>query len=155
MYISSQARRGKDRTSRVLFVWVIRDASHINWIAPALHAALNAESNVQHPLGIDIRIYVTQGTVEAKSLAKDIKEKNPSDQDITKSDANVKVEPESNNSSTETLVQAIRGGGGSIQIDSGRPDIRKLIDEELAASDGLRVSVDGEFNCWTVEIASF
>lgn len=46
--------------------------------------------------------------------------------------------------SNNDLIQAVRSGGGDIVLGLGRPDIRKLIEEELAASNGLRLSVDGE-----------
>lgn len=42
------------------------------------------------------------------------------------------------------LTQAVRSGGGDIVLEFGRPDLRKLLEEELAASDGRSVSVDGE-----------
>lgn len=96
---------------------------------------------MQHPLGIDIRIFITQGgSRPSQSLDRALTEKK-SEQSIT---ALYKMDSSgSSTASAETLVQVVRGGGGNVSIESGRPDVRKLIEEELAASDGLKVSVDG------------
>lgn len=134
----SQARQGKDRTSRVLFVWVIRDKSHIGWISETLRTALASEFSPTHPLDLDIRIFVTQHPAPIIAPVTPT-EKEP------ESSGSSKIEVKSTGSdSAEALVEAVESRGGRARITFGRPDVAKLIDEELAASDGLKVSVDGE-----------
>lgn len=146
----SHAQQGTGRTSRILFVWAVRDVSHINWIAPALQQALSAKINPQRHLELDIRIFVTRSPRErlSKINFSEVDEKFQAPNDTM-----AKVEcdqtfqddsPPSQADSTETLVKVVEGQGGNFRFESGRPDVRKIIDEELAASDGLHVAVDGK-----------
>lgn len=132
---------GRDKTSRVLFVWAIRDAAHMSWVRPALLAALNSPVNSRHPLDIDVRIFITQGTASKASESVDVVDEKASSNG---SDSDGPTTRPITSDSTETLVSAIEGGGGRILFSHGRPDVRKIINEELAASDGLQVSVDGQ-----------
>lgn len=154
-FSSSRSRQGRDRTSRVLFVWVIRDAAHVSWIIPALREALDAPSSTSYPLDIDIRVFITRSGAEGVPISlegKSEKEtKAPQYQyRYAKVHADVHRSDTSGNPSgpameaTETLVDVIEREGGCVYFKSGRPDFRKVIDEELAESDGLNVSVDGE-----------
>lgn len=142
----SQAQIGKGRTSRVLFVWIIREGSQVNWIAPSLRSALASSANTRHPLDLDIRIFVTQkASNDAPTLT--LNEKAPPSSQSPEGIKEGKVgsdDSSATSESTATLVEILRVGGGRAHFAYGRPDLRALIDEELAASDGLKVSVDGE-----------
>jgi ferric-chelate reductase len=133
-------------------VWVIRDASHANWIVPALREALDAPSNTSYPLDIDVRIFVTRSGAEGLPIALEEKETKVCQHryvdvhiEIHKSDTNGVVSGVAQEAE-ETLADVIEREGGCVYFESGKPDIRKVIDEELAESDGLNVSVDGELS---------
>lgn len=141
----SQAQKGKGRTSRVLFIWIIRDNEHVNWITPALQAAVSSSTNEQHPLDLDLRIFVTQGSSKGVPTL-EMEEQNQPPSPASEDNKEMKEETDKTafpDRSTASLADLVHIGGGRMQVVSGRPDIRGLIDEELAASDGLNVSVDG------------
>ena len=153
---------GTGRTGRVLFVWAVRHVDHINWVAPALQQALSAPQSTTHPLSLDIRIFVTRdGRHDPRTVSVDSKDEKA----LAEEGAGIsKLEcdgpgscedstPSSLYESTDTLVRVLKGRGGDLRIDYGRPDLRKIIDEELAASDGLNVSVDGESNAFCFDMA--
>lgn len=142
--LHSQARNNKGRTTRVLFIWIIRDNSHVNWIAPALRTALASPTNDRHPLDLDVQIFVTQGSpkgVATLEMEEQSSVPSPTSEEIKGSKEEAAVTP---SESTTTLVEVMKAGGGRAKFVSGRPDIRRLMEEELAASNGLDVSVDGE-----------
>lgn len=145
--LSSDARVGRGKTSRVLFIWAIRDPAHLNWVAPALHAALHNSTRASSgQLSIEIQIFVTQKSNKSiLELQHSLNEK-PSTESMA---PNYKARLNDNkagsvmSTSFETLAQAVEGSGGKIGIERGRPNLQKLLEEELALSDGLKVSVDG------------
>ncbi|KAJ3014290.1 hypothetical protein NUW54_g1341 [Trametes sanguinea] len=56
--VLSDVQNGRSRCQRLLFIWAIRDASHIDWISKTLGKALElAPSGIE----ISIRIFVTSG----------------------------------------------------------------------------------------------
>lgn len=121
-------------------MWVIRDKSHIGWISETLRVALASDFSASHPLDLDIRIFVTQHPAPIVAPAPDTPtEKEPGSSDSSKHEAK-----STGSDSAEALIEAVESRGGRARIAFGRPDIAKLIDEELAASDGLKVSVDGK-----------
>jgi len=154
----SRARRGQGRTSRVLFIWVVRDVPHISWIAQALRDALRGSSGIPHPLDIDVRIFISRGAAETTTIASVALESEEEKNVEEAFQHSYRVKTRESNASTaravaaeprETIREVIERGGGRVNFESGRPDIRKVIDEELAASDGLDVSVDAELSLIT------
>lgn len=139
--IYRQAKEGKGRTSRVLFIWIIRDASHIQWISSALQAAFDSEPNTGRPLNVEIRIFITQSesTISAPPGSASTEERHQQSFPMSNNVNRMRMVIDSN----DDLIQVVRGGGGTIDFNFGRPEVGKLIEEELAASDGLKVSVDG------------
>ncbi|TFK47293.1 hypothetical protein OE88DRAFT_1686164 [Heliocybe sulcata] len=49
---------GKARLRRIVFVWAIRERSHITWIAPTLQSTLSLARTVPN-LSVSVRVYVT------------------------------------------------------------------------------------------------
>ncbi|KAF8309427.1 hypothetical protein DL93DRAFT_2062937 [Clavulina sp. PMI_390] len=113
-----RAQSGRDRTSRVLFIWAVRQESHLNWIAPALQKALHAPALTN-----------AVGEVDEKLKGSPI------------SATSSKTDWSPSQSHTQ-LVELVEGGGGRVRVLHSRPDMQTVIDEELAASEGLKVSVD-------------
>lgn len=122
---------------------------------------MGGSSGTPHPLDIDVRIFISRGTAETTTIASVTLE---SDEEKKAEEAfqhSYRVKTRESNASTastaqavaaesrETIREVIERGGGRVNFESGRPDIRKVIDEELAASDGLNVSVDGELSLIT------
>lgn len=128
-------------------MWIIRDESQVNWIAPALRDSLSS-MNGHLPLDVDIRIFVTQkpsNDVVALTIKKQASFSSVSSEGVIE----VKKEMDGGSAfseSTATLVESIHLAGGRAHFTYGRPDLRSLIDEELAASDGLKVSIDGVYS---------
>ena len=101
-------------TERLTFVWVIRDASSVEWIAPQLHEALKLA-----PAGLlRIHIYCTRGP--AASIEQD-----PDTDSIKMS----KITP--NLSARRSIDESINV---PLVLRYGRPDFQAIIKEEIAAS---------------------
>lgn len=105
-------------------------------------------TNEQHPLDLDLRIFVTQGSSKGVPIL-EMEEQNQPPSPASEEIKEMKEETDKAafpDRSTASLADLIHVGGGRMQVVSGRPDIHRVIDEELAASDGLNVSVDGQIN---------
>ncbi|KAK0219896.1 iron reductase [Armillaria fumosa] len=59
--------------SRILFIWAIRDADHINWISAPLVGAL---SGLPKDLEVCIKIYITGSATRREELSEDWEDKN-------------------------------------------------------------------------------
>ncbi|KAK0219859.1 ferric reductase NAD binding domain-containing protein [Armillaria fumosa] len=122
-----QCKAGKPPCSRVLFVWAIRDASHISWISGLLHGTLDGVSNIE----VDICIYITEGTQEAEeewddnSMSMDPEDK--AEELPTSSQAGIS---DPNISRFVTISQR------------QRPDLTGIIDRELSVCSGGTVSIN-------------
>ncbi|KAF8319363.1 hypothetical protein DL93DRAFT_2053705 [Clavulina sp. PMI_390] len=150
-----QAQMGHDRTSRVLFIWAVRQEAQLNWIAPALQRLLHAPALAntpgasdkrRRPLDIDIRIFITQQTQPRETITETGSEEKAGDDDEKPEGTPISTTPSetawSPSQSHTQLVDLVEGGGGRVRVMHGRPDVHRLIEEELAISDGLKVSVD-------------
>lgn len=120
----SQVKLGKAVAQRVIFVWVIRDRSHIDWISGLLHEVVQA---CPPTLQVNISIHVTQRSVPELPI-----EGNQSLDETTPIENKLSIAEKS--TSSLSSFQAVK-------ILSGRPDIAALLEEELGCAHG-RVSVD-------------
>ncbi|KAK0454111.1 iron reductase [Desarmillaria tabescens] len=69
-----QSKQGKRLPcSRILFIWAIRDADHINWISAPLVDAL---SNLPKDLEVSIKIFITGSATRREELSEDWEDKN-------------------------------------------------------------------------------
>ncbi|KAI0367300.1 iron reductase [Pilatotrama ljubarskyi] len=114
---------------KVVFIWTIREASHIEWISKALSKALQlAPSKVE----IFIRIFVTSGSGSGAPLAQ----------------GRSWNEDDSIHSSNDTAVGKSRPPSllnlSTVQVTQGRPDLGSLLREEVETNTGrLSVTVCG------------
>ncbi|KAF8607662.1 hypothetical protein BDV93DRAFT_603451 [Ceratobasidium sp. AG-I] len=123
--LARQVQLGNAVARRALFVWVVRDRSHVAWISNLL---LEAVQSCPSTLELDIRIHVTQHMVNVVLP-------NASTPSM---DAMTPVEDKSGNfEKSSTSLSHFE----SVKVVGGRPDIHALIDEEISCSTG-RVSVD-------------
>lgn len=123
-----QVQSGSAVAQRVLFLWVVRDRSHVAWISDLL---LEVIQSCPSTLTLDIRIHVTQH-LNSAVLAH---VSNPS-MDATTPTEDKFGSPEKSTASLSHFE--------SVKVMNGRPDIHTLINEEISCSTG-RISVDGEF----------
>ncbi|KAJ6533461.1 ferric reductase NAD binding domain-containing protein [Mycena sp. CBHHK59/15] len=133
-----QCARGNTnpRCRRVVFVWAVRDAAHIAWIADALCALLPPLPS-SHPLSFDIRLHVTAAPADTQSFA--------SDSAVTDPEAPATPTTPVKNISESKLL-AFPG----VQVLAGRPDVRAILDGEIERAMGA-VSVNV---CGTTELAA-
>ncbi|KAK0203870.1 iron reductase [Desarmillaria ectypa] len=128
-----QSRQGKRLPcSRILFVWAIRDAEHINWISAPL---VNALSDLPKDLEVSIKIYVTGSAARREELSEDWEEKN-SGTDTPSS--------ESGKLGGDSILNA----STAVNVKQGeRPDFPILLRAEMSnVKDGrMGVSVCGPF----------
>lgn len=69
-----QSKQGKRLPcSRILFIWAIRDADHINWISAPL---IDALSGLPKDLEASIKIYITGSATRREELSEDWEDKN-------------------------------------------------------------------------------
>ncbi|RPD56511.1 hypothetical protein L226DRAFT_456483 [Lentinus tigrinus ALCF2SS1-7] len=127
--ILSHVQNKKSICRKLVFIWTIRDASHIDWVSKALTKALELAPS---DLEIAIRIYVTAPDTNVDALRQ------------------VKSwgEDDSIHSSEETAIGRSRPPSllnfSAVQLMQGRPDLHGLLNEEVAASTGrLSVTVCG------------
>ncbi|KAI0354097.1 iron reductase [Trametes cingulata] len=124
--VLSQIKKGKSKCRKVVFIWCIRDASHIEWVSTALTRALElAPSNIE----IAVRIFVTGGSAPSLNREGSYSE----DESVHSSEeAGGKTKP----ASLLTLP--------AVQVAEGRPDLSALIKEQVEVNTGrLSVTVCG------------
>ncbi|KAI8973096.1 iron reductase [Trametes punicea] len=126
--VLSRVQDGKSKCRRLLFIWSIRDASHIKWVSKTLSKALElAPSQIE----IAIRIFVTSGKAEALSQ-----------------DPSCNEDDSIHSSSEGTAVGKSRPPSllhfPAVQVTQGRPDLRAILREEIETNAGrLSVTVCG------------
>ncbi|KAI0777451.1 iron reductase [Trametes elegans] len=125
--VLSRVKKNKSKCTRLVFIWAIREASHIEWVSDALAKALDlAPSDME----IAIRIFVTSG--DATSLAPG---QTPSEDDSVHSSEN--TDPEKTRASSLLNLAAV-------QVSVGRPDLPALLRNEIESGTGrLSVTVCG------------
>ncbi|OBZ78050.1 Ferric/cupric reductase transmembrane component 1 [Grifola frondosa] len=125
--ILDKAHNNSTKCRKVVFVWMIRDATHIEWVSKTLSKALEiAPSHLE----ISIRLYVTAGEPLPAS--------NPSawDDDSVHSISEGTAVGKSRPSSLLSF--------SAVQVMQGRPDLRALLRDEVAVNTGrLSVTVCG------------
>ncbi|KAI0710554.1 ferric reductase NAD binding domain-containing protein [Earliella scabrosa] len=128
--VLSHVQNKKSKCRKIVFIWSIRDASHIEWISRALSQALELAPS---DLEIVIRIYVTSKGAGDRSNTQG----KPWNED------------DSIHSSAEVAsIRKIRPWSlldfPAVQVVQGRPDLPALLKEEIDASTGrLSVTVCG------------
>lgn len=153
MFLQTVARvkQGTSNTTRVVFIWVIRDSSkssnlldafnltsigHIRWISDALYQALSLAPG---GLDIDIRIFITGRSTPDSSTLDDVVQW---DTHSIRSESAASDEKEKKVSTTlsPSLLSL-----PAVTTTFGRPDLSRLLVEEAESMNGGRMSVDGMF----------
>ncbi|KAK0199621.1 ferric reductase NAD binding domain-containing protein [Desarmillaria ectypa] len=112
-----RVRDGNSICTKAVFIWAIRDTTHVYWISNAIS---NALLRVPPSMNVDIRIYVTGGTSESVQW------------DTTSS---INSDTASHDGPPSFL------GLDSVNVYQGRPDISQLLPEQAEATRGGRMSV--------------
>ncbi|KAJ7472575.1 iron reductase [Mycena latifolia] len=141
------------RGKRVVFVWAIRDADQINWIADAVTRALLALPSRDNANGIDIdvRLHVTTAAEYTQSFEGEERSSTAPDPEraegtATDSDPEiVSVEKANLNSATKHRLLTLPG----VTLILGRPDIPSILASEI---DGARGAISINV-CGTTELA--
>ncbi|CAE6425501.1 unnamed protein product, partial [Rhizoctonia solani] len=118
-----QVKSDNGVAQRVLFVWVVRSPSHIDWIDKLLQQAVQ---DCPPTMQLSVKIYVTQ-----RSLP-ELPHKNAVIGDTT---------PIEEKKSLAELSTASLASSRKARVLSGRPDISMILKEELSCASG-RVSID-------------
>ncbi|KDQ51857.1 hypothetical protein JAAARDRAFT_198731 [Jaapia argillacea MUCL 33604] len=131
--VVSRGREGSNICRRVVFVWAIRDQSHIDWVASALTQALtDAPSSLQ----IAVRINVTGAPTEPPPSAPDAWEDDsihdvPSSLESRIPDPSQVEKSKSKNSLAPSLLEL-----PCVSIGRGRPDLKSMLGEEVECAEG-------------------
>ncbi|KAH9950834.1 iron reductase [Amylocystis lapponica] len=119
--IVQAARKGTSACRKVVFIWTVRDPSHIEWAARSLAGALEA---APPHLTISIRIFVTAGPAKAPNALAD--------------DAGSVLSAASRYSSPTVRSDApILLNFPMVEVTHGRPDLVRLLREEASVNTGL------------------
>ncbi|PPQ99070.1 hypothetical protein CVT24_003630 [Panaeolus cyanescens] len=113
---------------RIVFVWAVRDAAHLQWISKTLVEAL---AQAPRNLTIDPRIYIT-GKAYPIPEVPTLSHSTPVDAQSTSSSSEKYI------SSPDSELPVY----SSLKLTHGRPSMKKLLHEEIANAHGP-VSVDG------------
>ncbi|RDB30109.1 Ferric/cupric reductase transmembrane component 1 [Hypsizygus marmoreus] len=119
-----RAKRGSSACRKIVFLWAIRDASHMGWISDALLPALQHAPSTTI---VDVRVFVTSVKEDASSWDDDSVEGNVEKRTerAGKSDTNALDHP-------------------AVRIQQGRPDLKHLLEAEINDSHGaISVNVCG------------
>ncbi|KAK0211947.1 ferric reductase NAD binding domain-containing protein [Armillaria fumosa] len=119
-----RVREGKSICTKAVFIWAIRDTTHVCWISSAIS---NALLRVPPSLHVEICIYVTGGSIESAQW------------DSTSVDSD-------KNSSSSSSTTSRNGppsflGLESVNVYQGRPDLSQLLPEQAEATRGGRMAV--------------
>jgi len=111
------ARKGSSRCRRVVFIWAIRDASHVQWISDALY---RASALTPTWLNVSIRIFATRGGIPFSENSVD-PEQTPDKE-----------------SSHDWMTPP------SVRLENGRPDLKSILRGEVNTATGsMSVTVCG------------
>lgn len=127
--VVNDVRAGKSACRKLVWIWAIRDSSHIDWVSKALQQALELAPPF---LDISVRIYVTSGeplpVTNQRAFDDDSIHEGGSD-----------AHSGEKSSAVISLLDF-----SAVQVSSGRPDLHALLRDEVAAVSGrLSVSVCG------------
>ncbi|KAI0068676.1 hypothetical protein BV25DRAFT_1910436 [Artomyces pyxidatus] len=115
-----RAREGSSLTKRILFVWVVRNEEHIDWLSTSL-ADAQASASTTSSLSLDTQIFVTRK-----------READVATDDVPYSSQGRSTPPEKSAEAAEL--------GGLTPV-YRRPEVRELLHSELQTAEGP-VSVD-------------
>ncbi|KAK0217354.1 ferric reductase NAD binding domain-containing protein [Armillaria nabsnona] len=117
---------------RILFIWAIRDADHINWISAPLVDAL---SDLPKDLEVSIKIYITGSATRREELSEDWEDKNSGTDTPTTDSEKLNCD----GILTASTVVSVKQGE--------RPDFPSLLHAEISnVKDGrMAVNVCGPF----------
>ncbi|KZT71188.1 iron reductase [Daedalea quercina L-15889] len=121
--IVNDVRAGNSRCTKVVFIWAIRDQSHVEWISKVLKQAIEL---APPSLAISIQIYVTAGEPPVTS------EKAYDDDSIHESSDVASQEKGTPASSLSDFA--------AVSFNAGRPDLSAILRDEVAVTTG-RMSV--------------
>ncbi|KAF7789159.1 hypothetical protein EIP86_000096 [Pleurotus ostreatoroseus] len=133
---------GKACARRIVWIWVIRDRVHLNWLPTELTKALTAvPSNIEFTAQVYVTAPSTPADAELSSPTSEISSmhtlhKREDSEDVEKC-ANTDAEKCSSEVSDCAVFTSIDG----LEILSGRPDVAKILEETIATCPGP-VSVD-------------
>ncbi|KAI0644003.1 iron reductase [Trametes meyenii] len=125
--VLSHVQKGKSKCRKLVFVWCIREASHIEWVSKALTKALElAPANID----LSVRIFVTSGSAPALGREGSWNE------------------DESSHSSEGSPVEKTKPSSlfnfPSVQVALGRPNLAAFLQHEVEINTGrLSVTVCG------------
>ncbi|KZT06684.1 iron reductase [Laetiporus sulphureus 93-53] len=123
-----KVRAGKSACRKVVFIWAIREASHIEWVSKALKQALEL---TPPSLNVNILIHVTAGEPLPVASEKAYDDDSVHDDSASKS--------QEKGSATISLLDY-----SAVQLFPGRPDLHALLRNEVATATGcLSVTVCG------------
>ncbi|KAH9838053.1 iron reductase [Rhodofomes roseus] len=120
--IVNDVRAGKSRCTKIVFIWAIRDQSHVEWISKALKQALELAPPT---LKISIQIYVTAGEPPVTS------EKAYDDDSVHEGSGS----SQEKDTPTPSLSEFT-----AVSLHTGRPDLRSILRDEVSVTTG-RMSV--------------
>ncbi|KAI0828500.1 iron reductase [Trametes gibbosa] len=135
--VLSHVQNGKSKCRKVVFIWSVREASHIDWISKTLTEALEL---APPELEISIRLFVTSGSAPERPWA-------DNDEDDEKHDEGEEDDSvHSHSSSSGTAIGKSRPSSllafSAVRVTQGRPDLAALLGDAAEAGAGAgRVSV--------------
>ncbi|KAF8555031.1 iron reductase [Imleria badia] len=103
------ARKGSSQCRRVVFIWAVRDASHVQWISDALY---RASALTPTWLNVSIRIFATRGGIPFSESLVD-----PEQTPDKEGSQNWMVPP-------------------SVRLENGRPDLKAILHGEVNTASG-------------------
>ncbi|KAH7908727.1 ferric reductase NAD binding domain-containing protein [Hygrophoropsis aurantiaca] len=135
--IIEHVRNNRSDCRHVVFIWVVREASHIRWIEGALTKAVQLAPIW---LNLSIRLFTTSPAISQVPISSGTPSLGGHDScpsQAASQGSNMKSEkcPEDNDNALSLKLMP------GVLIEQGRPDLRKLLHDEVASSTG-RMSVN-------------
>lgn len=124
----SVAKKGRAR--RVLFIWSIRDSSHLRWVSPAIIKAL---SLAPASMSISVSIHITRLGIESPPNPLDIGS-SPMARSEESLDTRVGSSWSIEKAEAEKTVDLLHLR--AVQVSYGRPDFQRLVHTELEGAEG-------------------
>ncbi|KAF9016423.1 hypothetical protein BDZ89DRAFT_1075648 [Hymenopellis radicata] len=117
-----RARSGKGTCKRVLFIWAIRDSTHVHWMSDVLLTALAHDCNID----LDVQIFVTK-----PGATEDV---------VQWDDTSVNSQPEGESQAAPDKPTCL-----GLKINAGRPDLDAILKDEAERTQGgcMAVTVCG------------
>ncbi|KAF9451639.1 hypothetical protein P691DRAFT_337963 [Macrolepiota fuliginosa MF-IS2] len=144
---NSRSHGIKSEVRRVVFIWMIRDPEHLDWIYKTLSEALEASPST---LSVEPRIYVTGSKMPMVPVLPITSAAHPGTAASTsRTSSRCDSSPNSSVGEKFEVVEIEEKpelpSYSSLKLIHGRPSVRKLLHDEISASLGP-VSVDGAYD---------